>query len=618
MNVMLFARRSQRKFRHLLVLVWLSIPVVMAADQPVPGILAYQGSVSDNGSAVTGPVSLKLALVNAGGTVTFWSNDGSSVAGSEPTAAVVVQASQGVFTVSLGDTATPNMTASVPSAVFGNADVRLRRWVAIGGGGTFTLLSPDVRLHAVGYALKAQTVSDGSVTNASLAASSVTADKLASGTIDQALPNQSGHAGQALLTDGATVRWGSPFMPWLQVKVGDPVTAAANTGYVVTSPAVPTITLPASASVGIGDIVRIVAAPDALGWSIGLQTGQTLRFSSGTDEIADTAWTPRESIRNWFGAASSADGTKLYAGDNGGLLYASVDGGVTWTPHDSNRQWASIACSDDGVKVVATAFNGQIYTSTDSGVTWTPRDSVRLWRGVASSADGTKLIAASGLGQLYTSTDSGVTWQPREDPNYWYGVASSADGSTLLAAGLGTRLYVSVDSGVTWQPTESNRQWLSLACSADGNIMIAGDAGVGSDGGHLYTSTDRGVTWTRRYMQRTWYDVACSADGKSMVATEEQGRIHRSTDGGLTWHPLESNRRWLSIASSASGTRLLAAHYGGRLYTANLVVTPTGAQITGSATSVLTGTPGSSIEVMYTGNDQWVSLSVGGVVSWSP
>ena len=41
---------------------------------------------------------------------TYWSNDGTSVAGSEPSGAVNVAVSSGLFTVVLGDTTQPNMT----------------------------------------------------------------------------------------------------------------------------------------------------------------------------------------------------------------------------------------------------------------------------------------------------------------------------------------------------------------------------------------------------------------------------------------------------------------------------------------------------------------------------
>lgn len=50
------------------------------------------GSTNFEGSG-----QFKFALVNGKGTTTFWSNDGSSVAGSEPTAAVTLTVTKGLY-----------------------------------------------------------------------------------------------------------------------------------------------------------------------------------------------------------------------------------------------------------------------------------------------------------------------------------------------------------------------------------------------------------------------------------------------------------------------------------------------------------------------------------------
>jgi len=159
-------------------------------------------------------------------------------------------------------------------------------------------------------------------------------------------------------------------------------------------------------------------------------------------------WTARESSRQWYGVASSDDGTKLIAAVFGGLLYTSTDSGVNWTARDSSRYWRGVASSSDGVKLVAVAATSdQIYTSADSGVTWTARDSNRDWRGVASSSDGVKLVAVVATsGQIYTSADSGVTWTARDSNRAWTAAASSSDGTKLIACGDGEQLYTSATS----------------------------------------------------------------------------------------------------------------------------------------------------------------------------
>ena len=68
------------------LVLWLLVPPLFA--QGVPQLLNYQGRVAVGGVNYSGTGQFKFALVNADGTETYWSNDGSSAAGSEPTAAV--------------------------------------------------------------------------------------------------------------------------------------------------------------------------------------------------------------------------------------------------------------------------------------------------------------------------------------------------------------------------------------------------------------------------------------------------------------------------------------------------------------------------------------------------
>ena len=112
---------------------------------------------------------------------TFWSNDGTSSAGSEPSSSVPVSVPQGLFTVFLGDTNLPNMQA-VPGAVFTQPDVHLRIWFSNGTSG-FAQLAPDQRLGSVGYAMMAAQVSDAAINMAALADMSVTTTKLASNAV---------------------------------------------------------------------------------------------------------------------------------------------------------------------------------------------------------------------------------------------------------------------------------------------------------------------------------------------------------------------------------------------------------------------------------------------------
>ncbi len=116
--------------------------------------------------------------------VTFWSNDGTSANGGQPAGAVSLAVSNGLYAVLLGDSALASMTP-IPATVFTNPDVRLRVWFNDGVNG-FQLLTPDQRLAAVGYALMAANVPNGTITTAKLADGAVTGSKLAAGAVTSA------------------------------------------------------------------------------------------------------------------------------------------------------------------------------------------------------------------------------------------------------------------------------------------------------------------------------------------------------------------------------------------------------------------------------------------------
>ena len=85
--------------------------------------------------------------------VTYWSNDGTSANGSQPTAAATVAVSNGLFTVVLGDTTVPNMT-TIDSSLFAATNLQLRIWFSDGVNG-FAALSPVQNLTPAPYAIQA-------------------------------------------------------------------------------------------------------------------------------------------------------------------------------------------------------------------------------------------------------------------------------------------------------------------------------------------------------------------------------------------------------------------------------------------------------------------------------
>lgn len=152
---------------------------------------------------------------------TRWSNDGTSLMGSEPTDSVEIPVSGGLYSVALGNTTLPNM-AMFPENLFANyGELYLRVWFNASDNG-FQLLSPDQRLLAAPYSMFAATIPDGSVTSqkiasgavgeAQISAGAVGSAQLAQGAVSAGNINAGGAplSGQVLSYNGVDFQWTSP------------------------------------------------------------------------------------------------------------------------------------------------------------------------------------------------------------------------------------------------------------------------------------------------------------------------------------------------------------------------------------------------------------------------
>jgi hypothetical protein len=116
-----------------------------AAHANISGGVVTSIIVDNPGSGYTSTPSVTVAPPppNVSFT-TFWSNDESSVSGSEPSRAVNVSVNDGLFTVVLGDTALPNMS-TISAALFAEPSLQLRIWFNDGING-FAVLNPPLNL----------------------------------------------------------------------------------------------------------------------------------------------------------------------------------------------------------------------------------------------------------------------------------------------------------------------------------------------------------------------------------------------------------------------------------------------------------------------------------------
>lgn len=142
----------------------LDYAIDLIVDAGFPAKLPYQGRVSENGVLPTGTRYFKFALANdgVGPSEAYWNNeaafsDGNPVPLDEPTTAVSLAVTNGLFSVTLGDTTLSNMV-SITDDVWQNDILYLRVWYSEdstnGTDGTFALLE-TVRLVPSAYAHRA-------------------------------------------------------------------------------------------------------------------------------------------------------------------------------------------------------------------------------------------------------------------------------------------------------------------------------------------------------------------------------------------------------------------------------------------------------------------------------
>lgn len=201
-------RPSLRRLGSLLpALLLLALATSPLAPAAVPPTLGHQGRVTVLGLPFEGTGRFKFALVDAAGTRTYWSHDGTSIAGAAPATFLALPVSQGLFSIALGDPSIPGM-APLAASDFLPENLRLRVWFDDGTRG-FQQLTPDQAFTATPYAFQAAQLSSApsvpvyawgldSGGTLTLPSFPLPVRQIAAG---------SGH-GLALLSDASVVAWG--------------------------------------------------------------------------------------------------------------------------------------------------------------------------------------------------------------------------------------------------------------------------------------------------------------------------------------------------------------------------------------------------------------------------
>ena len=418
-----------RRFHSRLTALFIAL-VVMGSGRAfaVPSLLNHQGRIAVIGENFNGSGQFKFALVNANGSVTYWSNDGSSTAGSEPTAAVTLTVAKGLYAVLLGNTELTNMTAIAPAALE-YADVRLRVWFNDGTIG-FQRISPDQRLAAVPYSIQSRKA---------LAADAL--NGLLSGDVT---------GGQATTTIAdATV-------------TGKRLTGLASTTGILLG--TDTILSAMGKLQGNTALLAPLASPTFTG---------TVRLPAGTTTAAPMIFTSGTNLATPVAGALEFDGSQLYvtttsSGVRKALAFADAPNGaiavaqlvaapsspvIAWG--DNSEGQTRVPSLENVIAVAAGAEHSLALTSAGTVVAW---------------GDNT-----SGQSKVPTAALTGVT---QIAAGFNHNVVRMSDG-TLLAWGASGYGQTTIPDGITTATKVAAGSLHSLALLQNGTVVAWGDTTFG-------------------------------------------------------------------------------------------------------------------------------------------
>lgn len=240
-------------------------------------------------------------------------------------------------------------------------------------------------------------------------------------------------------------------------------------------------------------------------------------------------------------ARSPVDSDVIYAGQDVGAFWLSLDSGRSWNTLRNRGlgtvNAVSVACCPADVRHVLCVMGARgpsdgcgIYRSLDGGLSWSR---VRAWESFGEPRTALQRLAFA----------PGTAGRGRDGVR-WYAVFDSAKGFSAAATGGTPGLLTSTDGGASWElvrPLPPGVFGPDLyGCRVDPTdetrLYVWGARGLGRfddapspEGGHAWLSGAGGLP------AGVVRDLYLSADGQTLICAVHETGIYRSTDGGRSW-----------------------------------------------------------------------------------
>lgn len=215
----------------------------------------------------------------------------------------------------------------------------------------------------------------------------------------------------------------------------------------------------------------------------------------------------------------------LYVGTQNGLVYYSINDGVSWVTSNAPAGGSPINTVIATTTILyAAAANGTVYSSTNMGATWsaiaTPAAGFSV-NGLHVSANN-KLYVASANGLIYRCALNGTECLPTRPPAAGFavnGVFTTTD--KLYAASENGSVYYSTNKGISWTAINGQPDG-----SAVNTVYVAADTlYVNTANEYVYTSPSLtgGGTWTA--FAQTVYSLFVNANASQILAGNQSGHV---------------------------------------------------------------------------------------------